>query len=70
MFDVGMIIFAMLGLGLAMARKPSRTERVLVMACSLGLRGDGVRGRRRGLAPVAWPRTWRRRCSSLWWWTG
>jgi hypothetical protein len=36
MLDVGMIIFALLGLGLAMAGKPSRTERALVMVCSLG----------------------------------
>jgi hypothetical protein len=35
MFDVGMIIFALLGLGLAFARRPARTERALVMVCSI-----------------------------------
>ena len=41
MFDVGMIIFALLGLGLAFARKPSRVERFCVMACSLASAGMG-----------------------------
>jgi hypothetical protein len=39
MFDVGMVIFAVLGLGLAFARKPSRIERVCVMACSIASAG-------------------------------
>jgi hypothetical protein len=39
MFDVGMVIFAALGLGLAFARKPSRIERVCVMACSIASSG-------------------------------
>jgi Protein of unknown function (DUF2637) len=34
MFDVGMIIFSLLALGLARAGKPARTERTLIMACS------------------------------------
>jgi hypothetical protein len=36
MFDVGMIIFSLLALGLARAGKPARTQRVLIMACSAG----------------------------------
>jgi hypothetical protein len=36
MFDVGMIIFSLLALGLARAGKPARTERTLIMACSFG----------------------------------
>jgi hypothetical protein len=36
MFDVGMIIFSLLALGLARAGKPARTERTLIMACSAG----------------------------------
>jgi hypothetical protein len=36
MFDVGMIIFCLLALGLARAGKPARTERTLIMACSSG----------------------------------
>lgn len=36
MFDVGMIIFTLLALGLARAGKPARTERTLIMACSFG----------------------------------
>lgn len=35
MFDVGMVIFAALGLGLSFARKPARVERACVMACSV-----------------------------------
>lgn len=41
MFDVGMVIFALLGLGLAFARKPSRVERICVMVCSLASAGMG-----------------------------
>ena len=52
MFDVGMIIFALLGLGLAFARKPSRTERMLVVACSLGSAAMGY-----AAADVASPRS-------------
>jgi hypothetical protein len=36
MFDVGMIIFSLLALGLARAGKPARTERALILACSAG----------------------------------
>lgn len=36
MFDVGMIILALLALGLAIARKSSRAERFGIMACALG----------------------------------
>src|SRR5579859_2304030 len=36
MFDVGMIIFSLLALGLARAGKAARTERTLIMACSFG----------------------------------
>jgi hypothetical protein len=36
MFDVGMVILAMLGLGLALARKSARIERAGVMACAFG----------------------------------
>lgn len=36
MFDAGMIILSMLALGMSMAGKPSRTERVLIMACAAG----------------------------------
>jgi Protein of unknown function (DUF2637) len=36
MFDVGMIIFTLLALGLARAGKPARTERTLIMACAAG----------------------------------
>lgn len=36
MLDAGMVIFALLGLGLAFAGKTSRTERALVVACALG----------------------------------
>jgi hypothetical protein len=39
MFDVGMIIFTLLALGLAMAGKPARTERALIMICSFGSAG-------------------------------
>jgi hypothetical protein len=39
MFDVGMVIFAALALGLARAGKPARTERTLIMACSFGSAG-------------------------------
>ena len=34
MLDAGMIILSALGIGLALAGKPSRTERFLIMACS------------------------------------
>jgi hypothetical protein len=36
MFDVGMVIFSLLALGLARAGKAARTERALIMACSAG----------------------------------
>jgi hypothetical protein len=36
MFDVGMVIFSLLALGLARAGKGARTERTLIMACSFG----------------------------------
>ena len=36
MFDVGMIIFSLLALGLACAAKPARTERALILACAIG----------------------------------
>lgn len=36
MFDVGMIIFALLGLALARLGKPARAERALVIVCSAG----------------------------------
>ena len=36
MFDVGMVIFALLGLGLALASRPARVERALVMVCAFG----------------------------------
>jgi Protein of unknown function (DUF2637) len=36
MFDAGMIIFALLALGLARARKSARTERALIVACAFG----------------------------------
>ena len=36
MFDVGMIIFAVLGLALARLGKPARAERALVIVCALG----------------------------------
>jgi hypothetical protein len=36
MFDVGMIIFTLLALGLARAGKPARTERTLILACAFG----------------------------------
>jgi hypothetical protein len=36
MFDAGMIIFALLALGLARAGKPARTERALIVACAFG----------------------------------
>jgi hypothetical protein len=39
MFDVGMIIFCLLALGLARAGKPARTERTLIMVCSFGSAG-------------------------------
>lgn len=52
MLDVGMIIFAVLGLGLAMAGKPSRTERALVLACSLSSAAMGY-----AAADVASPRS-------------
>ena len=39
MFDVGMIIFSLLALGLARAGKPARTERTLIIACSFGSAG-------------------------------
>jgi hypothetical protein len=39
MFDLGMIIFSLLALGLARAGKPARTERVLILACAAGSAG-------------------------------
>ena len=36
MFDVGLLIFSLLALGLARAGKPARTERALIMVCSFG----------------------------------
>jgi hypothetical protein len=39
MLDVGMIIFTLLALGLAMAGKPARAERALIMVCSFGSAG-------------------------------
>jgi hypothetical protein len=36
MFDVGMVIFSLLALGLARAGNAARTERALIMACSAG----------------------------------
>jgi hypothetical protein len=36
MFDVGMIIFCLLALGMAHEGKPARTERTLIMACAVG----------------------------------
>jgi hypothetical protein len=39
MFDIGMIIFTLLALGLAMAGKPARTERALIILCSAGSAG-------------------------------
>lgn len=36
MFDAGMIIFALLALGLARAAKPARTERAVIVACAFG----------------------------------
>jgi hypothetical protein len=36
MFDIGMVIFALLGLGLAFAGKPAFVERVCVIACAAG----------------------------------
>ena len=41
MFDTGMIIFSLLALGLARAGKPARTERMLILVCSLGSAGMG-----------------------------
>ena len=35
-FDLAMVIFTVLALGLARAGKPARTERALILACSLG----------------------------------
>ena len=35
-FDLAMMIFTVLALGLARAGKPARTERALILACSLG----------------------------------
>jgi len=35
MLDVGMVIFAVLGLGLSKQGKPSRVERTLIMVCAL-----------------------------------
>ena len=39
MFDLGMIIFSLLALGLARAGKPARAERVLILACAAGSAG-------------------------------
>ncbi len=52
MFDVGMMIFAVLGLGLAFAGKPARAERVLVVVCALGSAAMGY-----AAADVASPRS-------------
>ena len=41
MFDVGMVIFSLLALGLARAGKPARTERMLILVCALGSAGMG-----------------------------
>ena len=35
-FDLAMVIFTVLALGLARAGKPARTERALILACSIG----------------------------------
>lgn len=36
MFDVGMIVFTLLALGLAMAARPAKTERAWIMLCAFG----------------------------------
>ncbi len=38
--DLGMAIFALLALGLAMAGQPARTERALIVACAVGSAGQ------------------------------
>ncbi|MGH3238156.1 MAG: hypothetical protein ACRDOH_33840, partial [Streptosporangiaceae bacterium] len=38
--DVGMTIFSLLALGLAMAGQPARVERALIVACALGSAGQ------------------------------
>ena len=49
--DVGMIIFALLAMGLGRAGKPAKIERAAVVACAAGLGPDELRpGRGRGLA--------------------
>lgn len=52
MLDAGMIVFSLLALGLARAGKPARTERALILACSLGSAGMNF-----GAADTASPRS-------------
>ena len=49
--DVGMAIFSLLALGLAMAGQSARVERALIVACALGSALDELRRSQRRITP-------------------